>query len=388
MSPPPRSSLLVRLRQAPRSLDSSELQETFLVCAVTTMLSIRTGLWLTNYPQLGGAGLHIAHLLYGGILMVVAIGILLTLVGTAPRRPAAVIGGVGFGFFIDELGKFVTADNDYFFRPAAGVIYLTFVALYLVVHALRRRAPLSPAECEFHAIMLISEGARRRLHEPEKRRALALLEQAKRDQPLAQSIGRVLEQLETLPMPAPPRWQRLANAGRRALARLTARPRFTTLLRTVFVLWATLSVLSLFELVFSVGLDIRGARADHASDAIGDLSVFNLGSLFAGGVSGALVLAGLHRLRQGNREAAYRLLRRALLVSIFIGRVFSFVESQFAAVFGLAVDIVLLVGLHAAFGRPGSPQRDASEHGLPSIGPGSTRGSLLEDASTAQGQVR
>jgi hypothetical protein len=56
--------------------------------------------------------------------MVIAIGLLLTLLGRGPRVPAAIVGGVGFGFFIDELGKFITEDNNYFFEPAAALIYL------------------------------------------------------------------------------------------------------------------------------------------------------------------------------------------------------------------------------------------------------------------------
>jgi hypothetical protein len=34
--------------------------------------------------------------------MVLAIGLLVTFVGRSPRFPAAIVGGVGFGFFIDE----------------------------------------------------------------------------------------------------------------------------------------------------------------------------------------------------------------------------------------------------------------------------------------------
>jgi hypothetical protein len=40
-----------------------------------------------QHPQIGGGGLHIAHLLYGGIFMVIAIGLLLTLLGRGPRLP-------------------------------------------------------------------------------------------------------------------------------------------------------------------------------------------------------------------------------------------------------------------------------------------------------------
>ena len=55
--------------------------------------------------------------------MVVALVILLGLVSPAARQVAAVVGGVGLGLFIDELGEFVTADNNYFFKPTAAIIY-------------------------------------------------------------------------------------------------------------------------------------------------------------------------------------------------------------------------------------------------------------------------
>ena len=126
-----------------RNADFGSLQETFLVCAVSTILIIRTDLWLTNYPQIGGHGLHIAHLLWGGLFMLVAIGTLVTFLGRSSRRTAAVVGGVGFGFFIDELGKFVTSDNNYFFKPAAAMIYVIFIVLFLVNRAMRRRRGLS-----------------------------------------------------------------------------------------------------------------------------------------------------------------------------------------------------------------------------------------------------
>jgi hypothetical protein len=82
-----RLAFLAFVRRSPRNADFGWLLEAFLIAAISTILVIRTQLWLTNYPQLGGGGLHIAHLLYGGIFMVIAIGLLLTLLGRGPRLP-------------------------------------------------------------------------------------------------------------------------------------------------------------------------------------------------------------------------------------------------------------------------------------------------------------
>ena len=52
----------------------------------------------------------------------------------------------GFGLFIDEIGKFVTADYDYFWEPTAALIYLVVIGLGLFADVLQRRHPRDPAE--------------------------------------------------------------------------------------------------------------------------------------------------------------------------------------------------------------------------------------------------
>jgi len=61
-----------------------------------------------------------------------------------------------------------------------------------------------------------------------------------------------------------------------------------------------------------------------------------------------LVAIGLRGVLGRTPLSGYRMLERALFVSIFVSRLFAFVESQFAAVFGLLVDLLLLAALHAA----------------------------------------
>ena len=114
---PLRSRLRGRIGAPTRNVNIGALQDTFLISAVAMILIIRLQLFLTHYPQLGDGRLHIAHLLWGGLFMLIAIGILISFVGPGLRLPAAIVAGVGFGFFIDELGKFITDDNDYFFEP-------------------------------------------------------------------------------------------------------------------------------------------------------------------------------------------------------------------------------------------------------------------------------
>jgi hypothetical protein len=349
--------------RAQRNVAFGELQETFLVSAVTTILVIRTQLWLTNYPQLGGHGLHIAHLLWGGMFMAIAIGILITFLGRSPRGAAAIVGGVGFGFFVDELGKFITADNDYFFKPAAALIYLIFVGLFLLTRAMQRQPGLTPAERLANAIDLVGEAARRRFDERDRQRALALLAGADPTDPLVASIRRIVEELDAPPPRRPSRVIRWAADLRASCARLVQRGWFRAALGWIFAAWAVLSALAVFELVLPLGLHLGGAMPGYRSDAVGDLTVVNIASLISSLVSVALVAGGVRRLRKGDRLDAYRLLERAVFVSVFVTRVFAFVESQFAAVFGLAVDLLLLIIVRTM----ASQDRRSGE---PSVAPG------------------
>ena len=84
----------------------------------------------------GATGPRTNAALTPALIGLLAIGLVLSYIGPKVRRTAAVLGGVGFGFFVDELGKFITSDNDYFFKPAAGVIYMVFVLLFFLTFVL------------------------------------------------------------------------------------------------------------------------------------------------------------------------------------------------------------------------------------------------------------
>jgi hypothetical protein len=272
---------------------------------------------------------------------------MLTFLGRPVRRVAAVVGGIGFGFFIDELGKFVTEDNNYFYRPAAAVIYLIFVGLFLLTFALQRRLRADPRDDLANAVDLLGEAARHDLDEEERAEALTLLRRADPDDPLVAPLRAVFAELSARPVAAPSRTARAVAALRGQARRFAEWPGFPTFVSTLFAVWASLSVMSVFALVLPLSVDVGGAYRGYASDRIGDLEFANVASLASSLFSALLVGRAILDLHRGRRADAYRNFERALLVAIFITRVLSFFESQFGAVFGLAVDLVLLLALRS-----------------------------------------
>jgi hypothetical protein len=111
----------------------------------------RLFLSLTGYPQLGGGGIHIAHVLWGGLLLFLASLAPLMVCNRSVYRLGAILSGLGVGLFIDEVGKFITANNNYFYPLAAPIIYAFFlltVLLYLRV----RRPPSLEARAELFRV--------------------------------------------------------------------------------------------------------------------------------------------------------------------------------------------------------------------------------------------
>jgi len=115
-----------------------------IVSFVVAVVGTRWYLQATGYPQVGGGELHVAHMLWGGLLLIVAALLPLLVEAAWALTVSAVLAGAGTGLFIDEVGKFITASNDYFYPLAAPLIYGLFLVLVLLFVALRRRPDADP----------------------------------------------------------------------------------------------------------------------------------------------------------------------------------------------------------------------------------------------------
>lgn len=323
MSRGPRGLRLVRSTKAVQHLT------TFVVAGVSTILLTRLYLALTGYPQIGGdTGLHVAHVLPGGLLMLAAMWLQFSYVGPGPRPLAALLGGVGFGLFIDEVGKFVTSDNDYFFAPSAAIMYVVFTGFVVGAHFWRRRAPLSDAERVANAAHVLVDGLAGRLSAQRRAEVLHSLDGLAHPGDVAGvvQVRELLERVETRTPAVPQRleevWHRVAEGFTRLASSRFALPVMGFLLLAQ-IAWA-LAVLT--ELVLS--------RTPHGV-AVG-------GVLVGAGASTVFTATGLWQGRRRGRRAAVESFQRSVLTSLLLTQVFLFAVSQFAATAGLLVDLALL----------------------------------------------
>ena len=323
-----------------RVLNLPLLLDVFLVSAVTALVVTRSYLAATGYPQIGGggSGLHVSHMLFGGVLMLVALLLSLLYVGAAPRMPSAIIGGVGFGLFIDELGKFVTSDNDYFYRPTFAVIYVVLIGTYVAGQALLRRRHISPAEYLANAVEALQQAAKGGLSQVEKETALLSIERSgERD--LARRVRDLIEDLPVRPAGEASRFERWAESAGARVVEASQSAWFRRFLVCALVAEIVLLLLEFGGILFFAGhawtTPASGTIDKTAHDAVG-LSAVAVIEIVTTLVAAVLVTLGIRRFRK-SRVRAYRSFERSLLITIFVTQVIAFFAS-----WGIALVALLL----------------------------------------------
>ena len=314
-----------------RDINGGHYAELFLVSGVSTILIVRTFLAATGYPQVGGKSqLHIAHMLWGGLLMVIALALTFNLWSSCWKTFNSVIGGIGFGLFIDELGKFITKDNDYFFAPTIALIYIIFVLFFAASRLVSRGKTFSPFERRMNALTALNLMAFGRLTLAERDRAIAVLDQADESDRLAQHARLAL--LEGWVVDERPGfYTRLRRQIRKRYQKIAGHPAFRTGLIVFFAVDALISIIS-------VPLNLVTGENETGFVAVG----MAVSSAFVAICNGV----GIYLLLKGQRLRALRAFRSGVLISILFVQVFSFASSQLAAVFGLGVQLILLGALH------------------------------------------
>jgi hypothetical protein len=283
-----------------RDAERGEYYELLIVSSVATVVTVRIGLQISGYPKIGGGSLHIAHLLWGGLLMLAAALVMLTYLNRPMMRLGAVLAGIGFGLFVDEVGKFVTANNDYFFKPALSLVYVCFVLLFLLTRSGRRIRKLDDAEVKVNAVLDESDSVSSR-YVLVKARVAAVLDK---------------------------RW----------------------LITGVMVVFLLQAVFFLVALVLVVIFQVSGAEKQTLPIAAHQLPVAVAALVSTIGYS-ALVVFGVIRF-VGSRIVGINWLGRATLFNLLLVQPFEFYQQQISALVGLVFNLVAYGVLRLALRRP------------------------------------
>ena len=147
--PRPRAIEVADVRNRLLGAKRAGAEDYLLVTVVAFALTVVVTRWyleFSGYPKVSAGGLHVAHVLWGGLLLIVGALLPMLFVGRRVMQLSAIATGVGVGLFIDEVGKFITESNDYFFAPAAPLIYGGALLLMLLWVTVRRRSGGTPQD--------------------------------------------------------------------------------------------------------------------------------------------------------------------------------------------------------------------------------------------------
>ena len=319
-----------------------------LVSFAGTVILTRWFLSLTGFPQIGGGDLHVAHALWGGVALFAAALLPILLAGRFVYLVSAALAGIGMGLFIDEVGKFITSANDYFYPAAAPIIYATFLISALVW--LRARAPEDPDPRSqlLTALELFEESVEGDLQRGERDELRERLVSASERAPapeqrrLAAALLRFVEAGEVRIAPDP--IDRLGGLRRAWKARgdrwLGPRGVRVVIVAGLLVIGAG-QVLALWALASEASFDMGQVTTR--------LARFELIHLVVEAVAGALVLAGAVLITiDGRHRLGWTLAYFGMLVLVTLADLISFYLRQFDSLLVVFLHLVLLLAVIAS----------------------------------------
>ncbi len=327
--------------------ESSEYVGAVLMWTVVTILATRLYLSLTGWPEIGSGIWHIAHILWGGLGLLVGGLVSLLFYGKRAKRIGAVVMGIGLGFFLDETGKFVSRSNDYHFQPAVMIVYIFLVILFLVYKKaekfrMRNESTMIHAVLEDFEEILRDDLDKYEREDMVKKIKVLLKSENTTYVTMASGLEKIVNKIKLVEPRINNGFGGKIQAGwdvliKRVLNRRYFKVALLALAGSFVVRWAydigviVLTKKRLFDLFY------------------GDYEFFlSVDGLFLGlkvffdGVTAVLFGLGIQAILAKKRKKALSLFEYGLLVNIFLTSIFRFYFEQFSGLFDLGVDILVL----------------------------------------------
>jgi uncharacterized membrane protein YwzB len=332
---------------------SSQMMLIVLVTCALTVALTRLFLVLTGYPQIGGSTFHLAHALWGGLALFLASAMALVVQNRGAGLVIALLTGVGFGLFVDEVGKFITQRNDYFFPLAAPIVYASLLLILLLTELARRHQLRSPRAHLLAAISLSQTVADGTATATEMTAMENHIRQARTGE-LDDASAALLNGIETSMALADRVQEPFAFAGRaaRRIRRAVASwlpanraRRFARLSMALFCLLGLFQLLLLIGVVFTpqgVGRALTLSVRDQPVGELGKIIFLVTWGLNAVVAALAAMTWWALRPRRIRRRLALRCGYGAMLLMLLLGNLLSSYVYQFAILIEVALQVITL----------------------------------------------
>lgn len=311
--------------------------DAFLVGTIGAVLVTRGYLAAAGYPQVGGSKLHVAHVLWGGLAMASAIVLGATRSSPRTRAWVALLGGVGFGLFLDEVGKFVTKDVNYFFQPAFAIMYFVLVLLTLVVRESVRRRRVSDTTRLVDASQAVTDLLRGELDEVTRASRLRRLDEVTEQRDVAEQLRALLSAGSAIPVRRFSPDNVARSARRRGDAFLLGVLSRRRLIRGLLIVGGVLAALTVLSSALVLLIDPGSMSGVTRGVALGSTTT-----------SSALTLAGVLLLYRQHVGSGLRLLRAAVLVDLLISDLLTIETSQLGGLPDVVINLLLLAAIGTA----------------------------------------
>ena len=264
-----------------------------------------------------------------------------------------ICGGIGFGTFIDELGKFITQDNDYFYQPAVAIIYVTFMVIFLIVRNIQTRVRYSRLEYLMNAIHELEEVAMSDLDKEEKERVAGYLAKCDQADPLVLELKNALGKIDPVPVPEPGHYVRLRTRLAFFYRNIAVTRWFRWVIIAFFSAQVAFNLFYIFVLVLLKMLNWDVLNVDIIASLAGELETITFSDYAY--LTSSLFAAGLARwglmLFTKSRLSSYKMFERSVMVSIFLAQVFIFFQAQFWGLAGLIIYLLVYISLRFMIDR-------------------------------------
>lgn len=330
--------------------EASELILNFMATALLTILITRLWIKLDIYNQIAFGVWHIAHVLWGGLFLLISVLLTLVFYGKKTLFWASIFGGVGWGFFIDEIGKYLTKDNNYWFRPAIIFIYVSFIILFLLYRKLEKETPIDIKTRWYKLFEDMEEIINNDLEEKEKKESLKEIKELillTNDQ----SKKVVLEKLKIAVEEIKPKKNKKEIDLEKMIAG-SVNMTYNRWFKKKLVFFGFLAYYIWFlidKFIDTVRVLLNPNKMMMIQNYYSHYDFFSRADVYMISIKFILdlIVAGFYLagiIMWGKRKSlrGITLFQWGLLINVFLGSVFKFYFEQFSGIFGLILSILVL----------------------------------------------